>query len=225
MRSGNVGAPDVEMLRRGIDWQIFSPERRDRQRLVSELDLEPDDFVLSFAGRIDIGKEVMIAARAVRALLDRGQKVKLILAGLGSDSVQIRDLLGQAVRLPGFVEQKELGWLLASSDAFVFPSRIETAANAVIEARAVGLPVLVSPPIADMLVREDGADGLTVDEQTPEAWALAIERLVSDRDLGKKMGALARAVAVETQPSWHEILERDLVPGWRRAKNRIPRKQ
>ena len=210
------------MLHRGIDWQIFTPLRRDRERLIEEFGIDEDDFVLSFAGRIDIGKEIMVAAKAIRLMLDRGQKVKLILSGLGSDSEPIRALLGPALRLPGFVEQKRLGWILASSDAFVFPSRIETAANAVIEARAVGLPVFASPRIADMWIREDGVDGFSVETQTPEAWADAIQRLISDRDLAKKMGALASTVAIETQRSWHEVLLRDLVPGWRRSLQDLP---
>ena len=124
----------VEVLRRGIDWSTFSPDRRDRDRLTAELGIGADEFVLTFAGRLDCGKEIMVAARAVRALLDRGRKVTLILAGRGHDAEEIRSLLGPAVRLPGFVDQHELGWILASSDAFVFPSRIETAASAVIGA-------------------------------------------------------------------------------------------
>lgn len=212
---------EFEVLERGLDWTIFSPDRRDRARLEAEFDLDPDDFVLSFAGRIDIGKEIMVAAHAVRVLLDRGRKVKLILAGLGSDSEAIQQLLGPAVRLPGFVEQRTLGRILASSDAFVFPSRIETAANAVIEARAVGLPVLAAPRIGHMLIREDGVDGLIVPTQAPDAWANAIERLMSDRDYARKMGDMAGAVAADTQPSWHEVLTRDLVPGWLRSARRF----
>jgi glycosyltransferase involved in cell wall biosynthesis len=212
-----AAASEFDVLRRGLDWKIFTPDRRDRRRLEEEFDLDEDDFVLAFAGRIDVGKEVMVAAEATRRLLDRGLKVKLILAGIGSDTEAIRELLGPAVRLPGFVEQERLGSILASSDAFAFPSRIETAANAVIEARAVGLPVLASPRIADMLIREDGVDGLVVETQTSEAWANAIERLIADPDLAKKMGAIASAVAAETQPSWHDVLMRDLVPGWARV--------
>jgi glycosyltransferase involved in cell wall biosynthesis len=207
-------ASEFDVLRRGLDWQIFTPDRRDRRRLEEEFDLDEDDFVLAFAGRIDVGKEVIVAAEATRRLLDRGLKVKLILAGIGSDTEAIRELLGPAVRLPGFVDQERLGSILASSDAFVFPSRIEMAANAVIEARAVGLPVLASPRVADMLIRENGVDGLVVETQTPEAWANAIETLIVDPDLAKKMGAMASAVAAETQPSWHDVLIRDLVPGW-----------
>lgn len=208
---------EFDVLQRGLDGHIFSPDRRDRKRLESEFALEEDDFVLAFAGRIDIGKEIMVAAQATRRLLDQGRKVKLILAGLGSDADPIRDLLGSAVRLPGFVDQRRLGAILASADAFVFPSRIETAANAVIEARAVGLPVLASPRVGHMLIREPGVDGLIVDDQTPEAWADAIDVLVEDPDRAKKMGGLASAVAADTQSSWHEVLVRDLMPGWSRS--------
>jgi glycosyltransferase involved in cell wall biosynthesis len=205
------------VLRRGIDWSTFSPDRRDRGRLTAELGIAADEFVLTFAGRIDRGKEVMVAANAVRALLDRGRKATLILAGRGHDAEAIRSLLGPAVRLPGFVEQHELGWILASSDAFVFPSRIETAASAVIEARASGLPALVTPSGAGKLIREDWADGVVVHSQAPGDWADAIEQLIRDRDLTRKMGGLANEVTAQTQPSWHEVLTNDLAPGWLRS--------
>lgn len=208
---------DRSLLQRGLDWEIFSPHHRDRARLLAEFKIDSEAFVLIFSGRIDIGKEVMVAAQAARILLDRGENVVFILAGLGSDADKIRDLLGSAVRLPGFVDQKELGRMLASSDAFVFPSRIETAANAVIEARATGLPVLVSPGIADMWVRDDGVDGIVVDEQEPELWAAAIQRLMCDRDRARKMGSVASAAIAKSQPSWHEVLTHELVPGWRRS--------
>lgn len=212
---------NFEVLPRGIDWETFSPDRRDRSNLEEELDLDPDDFILTFSGRIDVGKEIMVEAHATQELLDRGRKVKLILAGLGSDATAIRDLLGSNVRLPGFVDQKRLGSILASSDAFVFPSRIETAANALIEARAAGLPVVAAPRIGDMLIRKHGVDGLIVENQTSEAWANAIDTLISDPDYARKMGAMASTVTAQTQPTWQEVLENCLVPGWTRT---IPRR-
>jgi glycosyltransferase involved in cell wall biosynthesis len=214
---GSHHSDEVSVLPRGLDWSVFSPDRRDRRRLSAELDIEADDFVLAFAGRIDVGKDVMVAANATRVLLDRGRKVKLILAGLGSDAPRIQELLGPAARLPGFVEQEKLGMILASSDAFVFPSRIETAASAVIEARAAGLPALVTPSGAGKLIRQDGVDGMIVDSRKPEVWASAIDRMISDRDLARKMGGLANVVTVETQPSWHEVLVQNLEPIWLRA--------
>lgn len=209
------------LLPRGLDRAVFSPNRRDRARLDRQFDLEPDDFVLAFAGRLDLGKDVMVAAEATRALLDRGRKVKLILAGLGNDAERIAALLGPAVRLPGFLEQRELGWILASSDAFVFPSQIETAANALIEARAAGLPALASREVGSMLIRESGADGLVLDRQDPSVWADALESLILDPDKGRKMGALASALICETQPTWHEVLRGALEPGWKRALARV----
>lgn len=205
------------LLPRGVDATIFSPDRRDRARLDAQFGFAPDDFVLAFAGRIDVGKDVMVAAEAARLLLDRGHSVKLILAGLGRDAERIAKLLGPAARLPGFLDQAELGWILASSDAFVFPSRIETAANAIIEARACGLPTLASREVGSMLIRESGVDGLVQATRDPATWADAIEALVCDRDRARKMGALASALTAETQPSWHEVLRKHLEPGWKRA--------
>ena len=208
-------------LQRGLDRKVFSPDRRDRQGLLEEFGIDPKAFVLIYSGRIDIGKEVMVAAEATRILLDRGESVVLIMAGIGRDSEKIRNLLGPSVRLPGFVEQKKLGMMLASSDAFIFPSRIETAANSVIEARSSGLPVIVSSRIADMWVREDTVDGITVSDQTPEAWSAAIKILLENPDRARKIGSLASAAIVDSQPSWNEVLNDELVPGWRRSLGKL----
>jgi hypothetical protein len=58
---------------------------------------------------------------------------------------------------------------------------------------------------------------MIVDSRRPEVWASAIDRMISDRDLARKMGGLANVVTVETQPSWHEVLVQNLEPIWLRA--------
>ena len=56
-----------------------------------------------------------------------------------------------------------------------------------------------------------------VHSQAPGDWADAIEQLIRDRDLTRKMGGLANEVTAQTQPSWYEVLTNDLAPGWLRS--------
>src|SRR5262249_45832880 len=119
----------VSVLRRGIDRTRFNPARRDRVRLAVKLGIAPDRTVLFFAGRGDPGKSVMTLAHATKSLLARGHKVHALVAGEGRDAPAIRDLLGRDATLTGNVPQDVAAWLYASSDLFVFPSRVEIAPN------------------------------------------------------------------------------------------------
>jgi glycosyltransferase involved in cell wall biosynthesis len=207
----------VGRLRRGIDRGLFSPGRRDRQRLADRYGIALDRFVLFYAGRVDVGKSVMDAARATRMLLDRGLPVHLLMAGEGKDIPAIRDLLGPHATLPGTVPPSDIAWLYASSDLFVFPSRVEVSPNVVIEAKASGLPVIVAAQGGGIFVTMPGADGIVIEEPTVEAWAEAIESLYADPARRKALAAAGYQDVVRHRPSWDQVFQEDLVPVWEAA--------
>jgi glycosyltransferase involved in cell wall biosynthesis len=190
--------------------------------LKSALGISEDHFVLLHVGRVDQGKDVMTLARAGRIMLDRGAPVHLIFAGEGRQTDEIRGLLGHRVALLGSVPQAELTWLYASADLFVFPSQIEISPNVVVEAKASGLPVLVSAKGGSaQLVCYPGpakhADGLIVWENDSWVWAEAIDSLRRDPQRRIAMGENARQ-SIETRwPSWRDVLAEDLVPIWKRV--------
>ncbi len=208
----------TSLLRRGIDTELFHPARRDRARLERTYGIAPESAVLLFAGRIDSGKDVLTLARAARMLLDRGVPVHVICAGEGGQSQQVRDLLGERVSLPGQVTQEELAWLYASADLFVFCSQIEVFPNVVVEAKASGLPVVVSAQGGSAkLVRQSpshDADGVAVAGNEPEDWAREIEALLRAPERRQAMGAAARRFVEQNWPSWRQVLREDLLPVW-----------
>jgi glycosyltransferase involved in cell wall biosynthesis len=207
----------VAVLRRGIDRTRFNPARRDRVRLAVKLGIAPDRFVLFFAGRVDPGKSVMTLAAATRLLLERGHKVHALIAGEGREAPAIRAMLGQAASLPGNVPQEVAAWLYASSDLFVFPSRVEIAPNVVLEAKASGLPVVVAPEGGGVFVRRAGVDGAVVDSADPAAWADAIAALIADPARRGAMAAAGQVDVTTSHPSWDDVYREDLVATWRAA--------
>jgi glycosyltransferase involved in cell wall biosynthesis len=210
------------VLRRGMDKEAFHPRRRDRARLERQWGIASDHAVLLFAGRVDAGKDVLTMARAARVVLDRGLPVHVICAGEGNQIQQIRELLGARVTLPGQLAQEELAWLYASADLFVFPSQIEVVPNVVLEAKASGLPPIVSAVGGSAkLVRpsasEHGADGVVVGSNDPRDWAREIEGLLREPWRRMAMGETARRFIETSWPSWKQILREDLLPVWRRV--------
>jgi glycosyltransferase involved in cell wall biosynthesis len=87
--------------------------------------------------------------------------------------------------------------LYRSSDVFAMPSRAETFGIAVIEASAAGLPVVASHVggLTDIVADRD--TGIVVPPGDATALVRALRTLATDGELRRRMGAAARARAVE----------------------------
>jgi glycosyltransferase involved in cell wall biosynthesis len=76
-------------------------------------------------------------------------------------------------------EQQDMRRILAEHDALVHPSRYEGLPNAVCEALAAGMPVLVSDVCDHSLLVADARRGFLFDAESPESIAVAIRKLTS----------------------------------------------
>jgi glycosyltransferase involved in cell wall biosynthesis len=85
--------------------------------------------------------------------------------------------------------------LLAAADMFCFASRNEGLPVALMEAYALGLPVVATRVGGLPDVVEDGGSGLLVDPEDPAALADAVRSLADDPDRRAKMGERAAELA------------------------------
>jgi glycosyltransferase involved in cell wall biosynthesis len=144
--------------------------------------------------------------------------VHLAIAGTGSRAADVRGLLGDAVTLCGQVEPDTLGWLYASADVFAFPSEFEIMPNVVNEARACGLPVLVSQNIGGAdLIDASGEDGVRLPGRDVAAWSEAIAALMRDRGRWTALAEAGLRRVAAMAPGWDDVLRQDLLPVWRRV--------
>lgn len=208
----------VYWLRRGIDRERFHPRWRQPQWLRQEYQL-PNVPILLFVGRVDASKNVLLMAAAAMELAAQGYDYHVLVVGEGSQAAEVKACLGERVTLAGKVPQEKLGAIYASSDVFVFPSESEIGPNVVLEARAAGLPVVISGFDAGRQhVAASGVDGVVVFSRDPQAWAAAIAPLLSDPDYRRQMGARAHEISQRTCPSWQEAFEADILPHWEALK-------
>jgi glycosyltransferase involved in cell wall biosynthesis len=107
--------------------------------------------------------------------------------GLGSDRV----------RFLGVIPRTELLGRLRQASLVVVPSYMESCPYSLIEAMALGKPIVASsvPGIQDMV--SDGETALLVPPGDPKALASAIQRIVDDPSLGRKLGSAAAEQATE----------------------------
>ncbi len=130
------------------------------------------------------------------------RKERLVVTGSGEILAWQR--YARALGLPrdrveflGAVPRQELLARLASADLVVLPSFMESCPYSLIEAMALGKPIVATavPGIQDMVV--DGTSALLVPHGNPRALAVAMERVLEDHSLRQQLGHAASAVAAE----------------------------
>jgi glycosyltransferase involved in cell wall biosynthesis len=124
---------------------------------------------------------------------------KLLLVGDGPYGEQLaartRGPLDGRVIFTGEVTGERLATMYASSDVFVYPSETETFGNAIVEAQAAGIPVIVASRGAAPENVVDGVTGLVVDAQKPDEIGSAIRLLLRQPELRRRMGMEAARFA------------------------------
>ncbi len=110
---------------------------------------------------------------------------------------------------------------MAAHDVFVFPSLFEGFGLVLLEAMAMGLPILTTTHTAGPDLIDDGTEGFIVPIRSAEAIAAKLELLQRNPSLSEKMGEKAKARA--TTFTW-ENYERRLAESVAKACQRTPGK-
>lgn len=143
--------------------------------------------------------ELLEAYSRIRADPSLAESV-LVIGGEGplSDELRrrVRELgLEPSVRFAGLLAGEARSRSFAEADLFVLPSHTEGLPNAMIEAMAAGLPVVVTPvgSIPDVIVH--GENGCLVAARDPAALERELRRLIASPELRSGMGREAHRLA------------------------------
>lgn len=131
-------------------------------------------------------------------LLPRTTRTGGVVAPVSRDPRKADDLLREAERLGGFqvVRSPHLERDLRDAAVMVYLSRQEGLGSAALLAMAAGVPVIASRVGGLTEIVRDGETGLLV-ENTAQAVADAVRRLVADPDLAARLGETARQRVAE----------------------------
>lgn len=189
----------VTVIERGRDPERLGVPGPARRRDVRQALGIPDGTpVIVNVGRQEYQKGQIDLLHAMRLLAPRDPAPVLLMAGRrGHASAEIDELarardLCRVVRLLG--HREDVPDLLAAADLFAFPSRYEGLGGAVIEAMALGLPVVVSAVPALAEVVEEGGNAVLVRPGDPGRLAQAIDRLLDDPARRGDMGRRSREI-------------------------------
>ncbi len=167
-------------------------------------------------GRLSPIKGQEIAVRACERLIRRNIPVRLCLAGDTPEAPGRRSLeaLIERLKLRDAVEwlgvRQDIPALIASVDLVVVPSIYpESFGRAILEAQAVGRPVVASRLGAFTELIQEGRNGLLVPPGDPQALADAVERLIGDAALRSRCIERGRRRA-ETEWTLDRMVEQTL---------------
>ena len=154
---------------------------------------------LLFAGTWLPRKGVQELAQAFTSLVARGHDLHLDVLGAGVDPSVVAGSFGSAVasRVHLLSSRDDAGIAAAMRDAgiFVLPSLFEGTPLTLIEAMWSGLPIVTTATAGMKDVVSDGRTGLLVPPADPGALAAALDRLITDGQLRRRLGTEAHAVA------------------------------
>ena len=148
--------------------------------------------VLVSAGRLNREKGFAHLIRAF-AVVRRTVECRLIILGEGPERRELERLiseleLGEAVTLPGFKDNPYS--YMRSATAFVLSSLYEGFGNVIIEAMALGVPVVSTRcPVGPEEIINDGVTGLLVPPGDEQALAGALVRILTDDQLRSELSA------------------------------------
>lgn len=176
---------------------LGAPGAQRRQRVRKGLGLGAEDEVVLNVGRQEYQKGQVYLLEAMRLLASERPRLVLLVAGReGAATSDLEEFLETHPALQPRVRflghRDDVPDLLAAADVFAFPSLFEGTGGAVIEAMAMGLPVVTSD-IATMREVVGGEQAaLLAAPRTPEAFAEAIRRLLDNPERAQELGRRAR---------------------------------
>lgn len=183
----------LRVVGRGVDPQVFSPQRRSRE-LRASWGAADGTLVALCVSRFAPEKNFPLVIRAYEAMRRIRADAKLVLVG---DGPLVEDLKRSNVGyvVAGRKVNGELSMHYASADVFLFPSMTETFGNVTLEAMASGLGIVAYDYAAAREVLQHASSALLAPFGDAEAFVAHAEALARDPGLAGALGRAARAAA------------------------------
>ena len=189
-------SPDrIRVIPNAIDVARFAEGAGDRAAEWRRRLTEPRAPVILTVGRLSRQKGLEYFVQSAAQIHHEAPQARFWIAGDGIQrgqlETQIRDLgLEGVVTLLG--EQRDIAAIMAASDVFVMPSLGESFANVLLEAMALGKPIVATRVGGTPEIVRDSETGWLVPPRQSAALAAAVLKILKDPDLGAHVGAQGR---------------------------------
>ncbi|HEU5154590.1 MAG TPA: glycosyltransferase family 4 protein [Gemmatimonadales bacterium] len=149
-------------------------------------------------------RTILIAARrkaqdvVLRALQSVTTPVRLVMAGAGENAFShLIAKVPDRHAVMSFNFERDIRPLYELAELVLLPTWDEGLSQALLEALALGCPVIASAVPGNAYVLKDGVNGRLLPLDAPDQWAKAIDKLLGDQALRERLGAAGRRTARE----------------------------
>lgn len=188
----------VMTVRNGVEIAGWPASKIDRQKRRMELRLGAGDVLVGAIGRLDAQKGFSTLIEAMALLKETNIRCAII--GEGPERARLQGLirkhhLEKSVWMIG--ERQEIPTWLSAFDVYCLPSLWEGLPNSLLEAMALGLPVVASKVDGVPEAVSHGKDGVLVPPSKPRALADTLAHLGADAELREVLGRAAQKTISE----------------------------
>ncbi len=177
---------NVGIWTRGIDREIFNPDRRDIAWRQS-LGIESGSPAIGFLGRLVMEKGLDVFSDVIDTLKSRQVRHSVMIVGDGPAREWLQGRLPNAV-FAGFQSGNDLGRAVASMDVLFNPSVTEAFGNVTLEAMACGVPVIAAKATGSENIVDDHVTGRLIKPGAVSTFADALREYCTDPALRASQG-------------------------------------
>jgi len=192
----------VRVVHNAIDLDTAAIPHQPRE-LRERFELPGDAIVCAAAGRLEWQKDYPCLIRSFARLADEQPRLHCLIMGEGNLRSRLqceidRAGLSDKMRLIGFRSRDEVLTIVNSADVFVMSSHYEGTPVALLEAAALGKPIIATAVGGIPELVADGREALLAPESDSQAFAAALKRFLAAPDLMARRGvAAAKRVRAE----------------------------
>ena len=191
-----VGEDKITKIYSGIQLDKFHPVKsEEKDQIRSKWSLQKEEAVVGIVSKLWEGKGHTVLIEAFKLLKEKIKDAKLVIVGEGYLYDELFRRVGNnglrdSVLFTGF--QMDVSEIIATFDVAVLPSFFEGMGRVILEAMAMEKPIVASRVggIPDLI--DQGINGLLVRPGDARELADALERVLSDNGLAKKLGKEGR---------------------------------
>ena len=188
-------ASKVRVIPSGLDFSVFEKLKVDVVKKRSELRLGPADLVVGMIGRLESIKGFEYFIDSAVIVSRQIPKARFLIVGEGSLhdelAARVRDLnMGQKIFFAGWRE--DIPEILSVLDVLALASLNEAVGRVLLEAGAVGKPVVATAVGGVPEIIKDNETGILVPSGDPAAMAQAVITLLKDEAKRDEMGRCAK---------------------------------
>ena len=212
MVAAGVRSDLISVIHNGIDTDVWSPNRVTRT-LSKELNLDGAFPVIGYVGRIMPEKDLVTWLRAAAIVAKQFPQSQFVLVGEGKDGETLGELkrlagelgIADKTHFPGY--RSDLLPVYSAFDLFVLSSRREGLPNSILEAMALGVPVVTTDVAGAKELVVDGQTGYVSRQGDVAGITRSLVALIESESLRKRMSRAGRE-RVEQKFSFNARLQR-----------------